>query len=147
MAHWRLTPEELKKVPEQDLELLELSFLLLERRQTETLDSTIGALLGASWDAENLLGGDGKVQKEPILWSKRHRRPKVILPLSVALTQNPKFFEQLKAAAHKEVSTARTDASVLNMPMDMLKNKNYEFVDLSFVPIKEFMKVANTLPV
>lgn len=143
MAHWRKTPEEMRNLSSSDLEAMEFAFLLLERRQSETLDNLIGTTLGSSWDAQALMGGveppKGRGRKE-FTWSLRTRAPKVHLPLALALTQNPKFMQQLKQMASSAVNTAREDPSVVDAPSWFTRKS--ELVDLSYAPKEEFLKFA-----
>jgi len=149
MAHWRLTPAKIKKLSSDDLSLMEFSYLLLERRQSETLDNLFGSMLGSSFDVTSLLGDtDGKKKpkkKDNFTWSFREKTPKVQLPVTLALTQNPKFMQHLKALASKAKTEAREDPSVLNVPKGFSKKKT-ELVDLSYVSKEEFLKIAGHLP-
>jgi len=145
MAHWHLTPEQIKKVSSEDIALMEFSFLLYERRQSETLDNIIGMLIGASWDSESLLEKDKSGKKDEFTWALRKRRPKVIMPLALALNQNPKFMENLKSLATKTKNENREDPSMLNVPRQFDKQKT-ELVDLSNVSPKEFLKYARSVP-
>lgn len=145
MAHWRKTPEEIKVLSDQDLEIMEFSFLLLERRQTETYENLVGGMLGTSWDAKMIMGGDSPaVSGEDFTWSLRPPRPRVFLPLTVALTQNPKFGEHLKQLASSAVNRVRENKSVLDTPAWYTKKE--ELVDLSYLSKEEFLRYANALP-
>lgn len=142
-AHWRKTPAEIEEISESDLEFMEYSYTLLERRQAETQESVIGPMLGATWDVADVLGGEGqRADDTSFTWSLRTRRPKIHLPVTAALTQNPKFFEMLKASAAKERLKGRQDASVLNKPLWVKKD---EYVDLSNSPKEEFLRMATRI--
>lgn len=145
MAHWHLTPEQIKTVSGDDLALMEFSYLLYERRQSETLDNIIGMLLGATWDSDSLLDKGKAPKKDEFTWAFRQRRPKVVIPLAMSLTQNPKFMQQLKSMATKSKNETREDPSVLNVPKEFSKQKT-ELVDLSYVTPQEFMKFARRVP-
>jgi len=144
MAHWRLTPLQMKDLSPQELEAMEFSFLLLERRNAEILDNLIGGMLGTTWDAAALMGGDkdskGSGGKK-FTWEFRTKKPKVNLPLALALTQNPKFMEHLKKLASSAVNTAREEPSMVDAPK-WLDRKKEEIVDLSYAPKAEFLKIA-----
>lgn len=144
MAHWKLSPEQIRSISQQDLDLMELSYFLYEKKLSETADNLLGGLLGASWDAGSLLG-ENSVNKKPselISWRLREPREKVYIPVTLALTQNPKFMDQLKASASKVRGASRKDGSVLNVPTNLSKQKT-EIVDLSTAPREEFLKWAS----
>jgi|APGre2960657505_1045072.scaffolds.fasta_scaffold18592_3 hypothetical protein len=140
MAHWRKTPDEIKKLTSSDLELMEFAFLLLERRNSETTDNIFGTMLGTSWDAESLLGKEAN-SKTDFTWAYRRRKPKVFLPVVTALNQNPKFSSYLKQMASSAVNNEREDPSVISAPT-WADRKTQEFVDLSTVSKEEFKKFA-----
>jgi len=140
MAHWRLKPQEVKKLSFDDLELMEFSYLMYERRLSETLDNLIGSNLGTSWPM-SILDKEKDLTKDVFTWSLRKREPKVNLPLTLALTQNPKFMEEIKKAASDLKMRHRRDPSVLSLPKgDLLKGS--EVIDLSTVSKEEFLQIA-----
>jgi len=133
----------MKKLSSEDLEAMEFSFLLLERRNSETLDNLISGMLGTTWDAKSLLGGNKEDLKEDkkFTWEYRDKRPKVLMPLVLSLTQNPKFMEHLKKLASTAVNVKREDPSVVDAPR-WVNRKKEEVVDLSFAPKDAFLKIA-----
>jgi len=148
MAHWRLTPSQIRELTDDELETMESAFLLQERRQSETLDSVVGSLLGVTWDVNSLLGSkDGNQDVKAFTWSLRHRTQKVVVPLAASLTQNPKFFEQLKAKASSLKWSNRENAAILDTPKWLNdKNRKYEIVDLSEKTREEFLEYARRIP-
>jgi len=148
MAHWRKTPREMRDIPPEDLELMEFSFLLLERRQSETLDHLLGSTLGTSWDAGALMGRHeeekAKRSKKRFDWSLRKKPPRVHLPLTTVVTQDPKFNQHLKEMASKAMNQARENPSIVDAPKWV--DKRDEVVDLSYVPKDVFLKYAGALP-
>jgi hypothetical protein len=148
MAHWRKTPEEMRALSSDDLEVMEFAFLLLERRQSETLDVLFGNTLGTSWDAATVMGQQTKEEKKKkpakaFTWSYRKKQPRVYLPLTMALTQDPKFHQNLKRMASQALNEARENPSVVDTPTWM--SKKTEVVDLSYVPKEEFIKFAGRI--
>lgn len=123
---------------------MEFSYLLLERRSSETLANVLNPILGTGWNADSLLVPERKVREESFTWSKRAPERKVSTPLTVALTQNPKFIEQIKSMARDLRQKTRTDSTIINLPSkSMLRNS--EVVDLSYVPKDEFLKYARSV--
>lgn len=152
MAHWRLTPEEIRKISEADLELMEFSYFVLERRQNETLGSIIGTNLGSTWFVDSLLqddssDGEFKVKKEEFKWNLRKPDLKIHMPLSLVCSQNDKFMDHLKKEARKIrdlYSEKGHTSSIINLPDSELL-KDSEVVDLSYVSKQEFLKFAGRL--
>ena len=100
-------------------------------------------MLGTTWDAKSLLGGNKEDLKEDkkFTWEYRDKRPKVLMPLVLSLTQNPKFMEHLKKLASTAVNVKREDPSVVDAPR-WVNRKKEEVVDLSFAPKDAFLKIA-----
>lgn len=145
MGHWRLTPDEVQKIPEDQLALMEFSYILLERRNVEALNNVVGLNLGSTWFADSLVRDDKETEKiEEFTWSKRKKEFKLNVPLSTVVAQDKKFMEHLKKEARKLIdlrSERGRTSSFLNLPKSEFL-KGAEIVDLSYVSKDEFLTYA-----
>lgn len=123
---------------------MEFSFLLLERRSAETYTNLLHPILGTGWNADALLDTKKKPADEGFTWQLRKPEPLVTTPLTLALTQNSKFSEQIKLMARDLRTKSRKDSSILNLPKSSMLH-NTEVVDLSYAPKEQFLKFAGRL--
>jgi len=152
MAHWGKTPSEVRELSEGDLEAMEYAFLLLEKRQSETFETLLGATLGTTWDVDNLLSVKKDTQKknetvEPFTWALRKKPEKVFSPLVLFLTQNPKLMQQLQGMATDVRNQLRKDPSILNVPQwyEKMDKNTVELVDLGALPKEQFLQWAGSI--
>jgi len=55
MSHWRLTPDQIREIPEDQLALMEFAYLVTESRQLESFSNVLGLNLGSIWFVDSLL--------------------------------------------------------------------------------------------
>lgn len=142
MAHWRLTPRQLNKLSEDDIETLNLSYRMYERRWLESLSDLVGSLTGTSWSVDALTADHVNPDLEDYMftWSQRPERQRVSLPLTLVVGGN-KIMDHVKKVAADMKSKERRDPSIISLPSaSMLKYA--DVVDLSKVSKDEFLKFA-----
>ena len=139
MAHWRLTPEQLKELNEDQLSAMDLAYRLYERKNLENLNEIVGTLLGASWNSDHFPDGVNKRETSNFTWSLRKNKPRINTPLSVVFGGD-KFLAEVKKEVSKVTLQKRADPSMLNVPAKGFAKE--EIVDLSTAPVSEFLKIA-----
>jgi hypothetical protein len=150
MAHWGLLPSQVAELSEDDVEALEYSYLLYERRNVETLSDIIGALTGTSWPIENLLEGAGNpdlLVDKRFTWSLRPPRKRLSSPLTLVVAGNP-LLEHLRSQASKLERQDSDNPAILSHPRGMLnKEEKIEIVELGTKSKEEFLSFvrANNL--
>lgn len=141
LAHWRLTPTQLKELSEDDLDVMNVGYRLYERRWVETLSDLIGALTGTSWSVDALTEEQGsELDEVGFNWKLRPDRQRVSLPLTLVVGGN-KVMEHVKKMASDMKAKSRRDPSIISLPSASLL-KDAEIVDLSKVTKDEFMRFA-----
>lgn len=145
MAHWRLTPKQISRLSEDDLDSMSLSYRMYEKRWLESLSDLIGSLTGTSWNVDSLTTDEKSddVDDFKFTWSKRPTRQRVSLPLTVVVGGN-KILEHVKKVAHDIKAKERRDPSILSLPSSSMLH-DAEIVDLSRVPKDQFIRVARSL--
>lgn len=141
MAHWGLTPKEVGGLSDAEIEVLEYSFLLYERRQAETLSDLIGSLTGTSWPVESLLNEvNPDLQKPRFTWSLRPPRQRVSAPLTVVMAGG-QLIADLKKQASAINLKHRENPAVLSRPVGNLikKGEKIEIVELGMKSKEEFL--------
>jgi len=139
MTHWRLTPDQVAEISEDELEVMSFGYRLCEKRNFEGLSDLIGTLLGASWSVDALTSDDSPdLADDEFTWNKRPPRQRVSLPLALVVGGN-KVMEHVKKQAHSIKSKDRKDPSILSLPSSSVI-KDAEIVDLSGLPKREFLK-------
>jgi hypothetical protein len=152
MSHWRLTPEQIREIPEDHLAMMEFAYLVTESRQAESLNNLIGLNLGSLWYVDSLLRSkeDGDVEVEEFTWSKRKEELKINLPVTVMLTKDKNFMANLKKEARK-LSHLRSDKGGISSSMLNLPQGNFlagcDVVDLSRASKNDFLKFAPKIKV
>jgi hypothetical protein len=141
-----MTPKQLMKLTEDEIETLNLSYRLYERRWLESLSDLIGSLTGTSWSVDSLTAPPVNTDLEDysFTWKKRPERLRVSLPLT--LLMRDKVLEHVKKVAFDMKSKERKDPSILSLPSSSML-KNTEIVDLSRVPKEEFIMFARKIKV
>ena len=143
MAHWRLTPTQIKELSSEDIHAMEFALSMYERKQYESLNDIIGTLTGTSWSVDSVLADVQDEKKEGFTWKLRPERQRVSLPLTLVVG-GPKIMDHVKKVAHSLRSASRPDTSILSpVPTKMLKNA--EIVDLSKASKEEFLKMAGMI--
>ena len=144
LAHWRLTPKQLSKLSEDELEVMTLAYRLYERRNLESLSDLVGTLTGTSWSVDALTQtpedeAKEALQKGMFTWSKRPLRQRISLPLTVVVG-GAKVIEHVKktAATMKENSSS----TIISLPRGQFLKGAEEIIDLAKVPKSEFLKYA-----
>lgn len=146
MAHWRLTPQQIKELSPEDVEVMEFAYSMYDRKQTESLNDIIGSLTGTSWSVDGVLAEEQENAEEPkFTWKLRPERSRVSIPLSLVIGGN-KVMEHVKKAAQAVRSASRRDASILSLPRSELL-KNAEVVDLSKASKEDFLKMASSVKI
>lgn len=141
LAHWRLTPTQLKELSEDDLDVMNVGYRLYERRWVETLSDLIGALTGTSWSVDALTEEQGsELDEVGFNWKLRPDRQRVSLPLTLVVGGN-KVMDHVKKMASDMKAKSRRDPSIISLPSASLL-KDAEIVDLSKVSKDEFMRFA-----
>ena len=141
LAHWRLTPTQLKELSEDDLDVMNVGYRLYERRWVETLSDLIGALTGTSWSVDALTEEQGsELDEVGFNWKQRPDRQRVSLPLTLVVGGN-KVMDHVKKMASDMKAKSRRDPSIISLPSASLL-KDAEIVDLSKVSKDEFMRFA-----
>jgi len=146
LAHWRMTPKQLKELSEEDLDTLNMSYRLYEKRWLESLSDLIGTLTGTSWSVDALTAEPtttNDLDDFGFTWKKKPERQRVSLPLTLVVGGN-KILEHVKKIATDMKSKERRDPSVLSLPSSSIL-KDAEVVDLSKVSKDEFLKFANRI--
>lgn len=143
LAHWRMTPKQLMDLSEDDLETLNMSYRLYEKRWLESLSDLIGSLTGTSWSVDALTADPINTDLEDFgfTWKKKPERQRVSLPLTLVVGGN-KILEHVKKVASDMKSKERRDPSVLSSPSSSFI-KDAEVVDLSKVSKEDFLNFAN----
>ena len=123
---------------------MEFAFLMLERRQSETLSDLVGGQLGTLWTVDQLTSNAAEPRDETkFTWSLREKPAKLSTPLTtiIAAGSGLKLMDQLKKLASKTQLRNRPDPSVYKMP-----RRGYldgaEIIDLSKVSKDQFLKFA-----
>lgn len=145
LAHWRMTPKQISKLSEEEIDTLVLSFHMYERRWIESLSDLIGSLTGTSWSVD-ALADDGESpldDSSEFTWSQRPERQRVSLPLTVVVGGN-KILDHVKKVAADIKAKTKRDPSILSLPSSSLL-KDAEVVDLSKASKEEFLKFAKGL--
>lgn len=135
-----MKPKEVGELSEADLEAMEYSFLLYERRQAETLSDIIGSLTGTSWPIETLLN-DGKkdLEKPQFTWSLRPPRQRISSPLTLVVAGG-QLIKELKKQAGALNLKNRANPAVLSRPGDLIKKgEKIEIVELGTKSKEEFL--------
>lgn len=142
LAHWRMTPKQISKLSEDELDTLNLSYRLYERRWLESLSDLIGSLTGTSWSVDALTAEPTNTDLEDFgfTWKKKPERQRVSLPLSLVVGGN-KVMEHVKKVAYDMKAKERRDPSIMSLPSSALL-KDAEIVDLSKASKEEFMMFA-----
>ena len=147
MAHWGLLPSQVEALSEDDIEVLEYSYLLYERRNVETLSDIIGSLTGTSWPVESLVEGLGNpdlLTEKRFTWSLRPPRKRLSSPLTLVVAGSP-LLEQLKSQASKLEGQDRANPAILSRPQGMLKkDEKIEIVELGTKPKEEFLSFVRS---
>jgi len=152
MSHWRLTPDELAKLTNDEITAMIFAFKVQERRQVESLNDTFGILLGASWPIEALIEQDKEdvddLDPDRFMWKLRPPRLRVNTPVTSTLSPARDFMKGLKETATELANNHGRDQSVMKYPTKSLvgKDEKLEIVDLSKVSKAEFLKIARSLP-
>ena len=147
LAHWRMTPKQLKELSEDDLDTLNMSYRLYEKRWLESLSDLIGTLTGTSWSVDALTADPTTTTNDledfGFTWKKKPERQRVSLPLTLVVGGN-KILEHVKKVAADMKSKERRDPSVLSLPSSSIL-KDADVVDLSKVSKDEFLKFAKRI--
>jgi hypothetical protein len=141
-----MTPKQLKELSEEDLDTLNMSYRLYEKRWLESLSDLIGTLTGTSWSVDALTAeetANNDLEDFGFTWKKKPERQRVSLPLTLVVGGN-KILEHVKKVATDMKSKERRDPSVLSLPASSIL-KDAEVVDLSKVSKDEFLKFANRI--
>jgi len=136
-----MTPKQLTELSEDEIETLNFSYRLYEKRWLESFSDLIGSLTGTSWSVDSLTADpvNSDLEDFGFTWKKRPERQRVSLPLTVVM--NEKVLEHVKKAAFDLKSKDRKDPSILGLPSSSML-KNAEVVDLSRVPKEDFIMFA-----
>lgn len=142
LAHWRLTPKQITDLSDEDLDTLNVSYRLYERRWIETLSDLIGSLTGTSWSVDALTADSSPSDIEDFgfTWKQRPERQRVSLPLTLVVGGN-KVMEHVKKMASDMKAKERRDPSILSLPSSSML-RDAEIVDLSKASKDDFMKFA-----
>lgn len=145
LAHWRLTPKQINELSEDELDTLNLSYRVYEKRWLENLSDLVGSLTGTSWSVDALTEDSVGSPSDDVrfTWSQRPARQRVSLPLTVVVGGN-KIMEHVKKVAMDMKSKERKDPSALTLPPASFL-RDTEVVDLSKVSKDEFLKIASRL--
>jgi hypothetical protein len=137
-----MTPKQISKLSEEELDTLNLSYRLYERRWLESLSDLIGSLTGTSWSVDALTAEPTNTDLEDFgfTWKKKPERQRVSLPLSLVVGGN-KVMEHVKKVASDMKAKERRDPSIMSLPSSALL-KDAEIVDLSKASKEEFMMFA-----
>lgn len=140
MAHWGMKPKEVGELSEDDLEALEYSFLLYERRQAETLSDIIGSLTGTSWPVEALLNeGNKDLEKPQFTWSLRPPRNRISSPLTLVMAGS-QLIKELKKQASAINLKHRENPAILSRPRNLIKkDEKIEIIELGTKSKEEFL--------
>jgi len=149
MAHWGLLPSQVEGLSEDEIEVLEYSYLLYERRNVETLSDIIGSLTGTSWPVESLVDGVGNpdlLTEKRFTWSLRPPRKRLSSPLTLVVAGSP-LLEQLRVQAGKLEGQERENPAILSRPKGLKKDEKIEIVELGTKSKDEFLSFvrANNL--
>lgn len=132
------------ELEDDELDTLNLSFRLYEKRWLENISDLIGSLTGTSWSVDALTADSAEeLEEEGFTWKLRPERQRVSLPLSVVVGGN-KIVEHVKKVALDMKSKARRDPSIMSLPSSSLL-KDSEVVDLSKASKEEFLKFAGSI--
>lgn len=132
------------QLDEEELDALNLSFRLYEKRWLENISDLIGSLTGTSWSVDALTADSAEeLEEEGFTWKLRPERQRVSLPLSVVVGGN-KIVEHVKKVALDMKSKARRDPSIMSLPSSSLL-KDADVVDLSKASKEEFLKFAGSV--
>jgi hypothetical protein len=147
MAHWRLTPEQLKVLSPDEIAVMDFSHRVYERRWSEILTDIIGLLLGTSWSVNDLDTEHAPIPETPyekrLRWALRDKPDRISIPLSFVIGGEPFVKHIKKLVSHKKLQ-GRTNPAILNHPGREWTG-NYEIVELSNVPKEQFLKVASRM--
>ena len=141
MGYYRLTPEQVECLDEEELFSMIMAMRLNEQKQNEALYDVIGSLTGTSWTAESLMAKGEEVDENEFTWKLRPKKNRISLPLTVVVGGN-KILEHVKKIASNIQLKNRAHPSVLNLPPTKML-KDTEIVDLSNVSKEEFLRFAN----
>jgi len=144
MAHWRLTPKQVSKFSEDELDSLSLAYRMYEKRWLESLSDLIGSLTGTSWNVDSLTEDHMEnLEDDKFTWSKRPERQRVSLPLTVVVGGD-KIMEHVKKVAHDVKAKQKKDPSILSLPSSDLLH-NAEVIDISRWPKEKFISFVQSV--
>lgn len=148
MAHWGLLPSQVEGLGDEEIEVLEYSYLLYERRNVETLSDIIGSLTGTSWPVEALVNGVGNpdllTDKQRFTWSLRPPRKRLASPLTLVVAGSP-LLEQLRAQAGKLEGDERENPAILSRPRELKKkDEKIEIIELGTRSKDEFLSFVRS---
>ena len=145
MAHWRLTPKQVSKLSEDELDSLSLAYRMYEKRWLESLSDLIGSLTGTSWNVDSLTADPVDDNDDfKFTWSKRPERQRVSLPLTLVVGGGEKIMEHVKKVAHDMKAKQRKDPSILSLPSSSML-KDAEVIDLSRWPKEDFIRISQSV--
>lgn len=144
LAHWRLTPKQVTELSEDELDTLNMSYRLYEKRWLESFSDLIGTLTGTSWSVDALTADSAEeLEDEGFTWKLRPERQRVSLPLTLVVGGN-KIMDHVKKVASDMKAKLRRDPSILSLPSSSMLTEA-EVVDLSKVSKEEFLKIAQSV--
>ena len=144
MTHWRLTPKQLEKLTEDELEVMSIGFRLCEKRNLENLSDLIGTLLGSSWSVDALTSEEKpNLEDKKFSWSKRPPRHRISLPLSLVIGGN-KIMDHVKKQAMSIKAKEKDDPSILSLPSASVL-KDTEVVNMSHATKEEFLNLFENI--
>ncbi len=139
-----MTPKQLSELSDNDIYVMSESFYLYERKKLESATELLGPLLGASWSVDALTQEDSIAKDDDSFkWKLKPDNKRVSLPLSLVIGGG-KVLEHVKKVASEMKLASRKDPSIMNLPKSGFI-ENYNIVDLSKVPKKDFIKFAKKI--